>query len=99
MKKNNKKPYWTGVTVAVTLLAVAGYYVSTSAAQLLNRNLEETIIRGRVTSTYGPVENARVRIAGESQYTLTDREGRYESVVGLRPGYSNGGNSRQGRLV
>jgi len=86
MRKINKKPYWTGVAVAVTLLVVAGYYVSTSAAQLLNRNPEETIIRGRVASTYGPVENARVRIAGEGQYTLTDREGRYEFVVGLRPG-------------
>ena len=86
MRKINKKPYWTGVAVAVTLLVVAGYYVSTSAAQLLNRNPEETIIRGRVTSTYGPVGNARVRIAGEGQYTLTDREGRYEFVVGLRPG-------------
>ncbi len=86
MKKNRKKLYWYGIAAAVTLLAAAGYYVSTSAAQMLNRNPEGTIIRGRVLSTYGPVENARVRIAGEEKYTFTDREGRYELVVAHRPG-------------
>ena len=80
------RPYLTVIAIAATLLAAAGYYVSTSAAQLLNRNPEETIFRGRVTSTYGPVENARVRIAGKEQYTLTDREGRYEFVAAHRPG-------------
>ena len=79
------RPYLTVIAIAATLLAAAAYYVSTSAAQLLNRNPEETIFRGRVTSTYGPVENARVRIAGEKQYTLTDREGRYEFVASLHP--------------
>jgi hypothetical protein len=29
-------------------------------------------------STYGPVENARVRIIGTDNFTLTDRQGRYE---------------------
>jgi len=86
MKKIRKKPYWAGIAAAVTLLAAVGYYVSTGAAQMLNRNPEGTIIRGRVTSTYGPVENTRVRIAGEEQYTLTDREGRYELIAAHRPG-------------
>jgi hypothetical protein len=86
MGKNRKKPYWYGIAVAVTLLAVAAYYVSTSAAQLLNQNPTGTIIRGRVTSTYGPVENARVRITGQEEYTLTDREGRYEFITSLRLG-------------
>ena len=79
------RPYLTVIAIAATLLAAAAYYVSTSAAQLLNRNPEGTILQGRVTSTYGPVENARVRIAGEQQYTLTDREGRYEFVASLHP--------------
>jgi hypothetical protein len=86
MKKKRKKPYWYGIAVAVALLAAAGYYVSTSAAQMLNRNPAGTIIRGRVTSTYGPVENARVRIAGQEEYTLTDQEGRYELIAAQRPG-------------
>ena len=34
-------------------------------------------ISGRVVSGNGPVENARVRVAGEEEYTLTDRQGRY----------------------
>ena len=85
MKKISKKPYWFAIAAAVTLLVAAGYYVSTSAAQMLEGNQAGTVIRGRVTSTYGPVENARVRIKGQDAYTLTDREGRYELSVALRP--------------
>ena len=81
-----KKYFWSGIVVALILLATAGYYVSTGAAQILKDNSAEITIQGRVTSTYGPVENARVRIAGEEGYTLTDREGRYELVTAHRPG-------------
>jgi len=44
------------------------------------------VIEGRVMSTYGPVKNARVKIAGESAYTLTDSEGRYKLRTRYLPG-------------
>jgi hypothetical protein len=39
-------------------------------------------IHGRVISKYGPVENARVRVAGTETYALTDREGKFELPTG-----------------
>ncbi|MBW2338150.1 MAG: hypothetical protein JRF47_15595, partial [Deltaproteobacteria bacterium] len=81
MTKITKKSYLTGIAFAAVFLAAAGYYMTTSAAQALTENHRGTIIRGRVTSTYGPVDKAKVRVAGEETYTLTDREGRYELVV------------------
>ncbi|MDX2499350.1 MAG: carboxypeptidase-like regulatory domain-containing protein, partial [Deltaproteobacteria bacterium] len=81
-----KKSYMIRIAIAALFLAAAGYYMTADAAQSLAQNRQETIIRGRVTSTYGPVQNARVRIAGGEQYALTDREGRYELVAAHRPG-------------
>ena len=86
MASTTKKSYLTGIAFAAILLAAAGFYMSASAAQTVTQNRQDRIIRGRVTSTYGPVENARVRIAGEEKYTLTDREGRYELVAAYPPG-------------
>jgi hypothetical protein len=34
-------------------------------------------VKGRITSVYGPVENARIRVAGIEKYALTDRQGQY----------------------
>ncbi|MBW2064715.1 MAG: hypothetical protein JRJ03_07230 [Deltaproteobacteria bacterium] len=35
------------------------------------------ILTGRVISAYGPVEKARVRVAGQDDYVLTDKKGRF----------------------
>ena len=35
-------------------------------------------IQGQVISEYGPVENARVRVAGTETFVLTDRQGNFE---------------------
>jgi hypothetical protein len=86
MATTTKKSYLIGIGFAAVFLAAAGYYITVSAAQPVTRNSQGRIIRGRVTSTYGPVENARVRIAGEETYTLSDREGRYELVAAYPPG-------------
>ncbi len=67
-------------------LFVAGSYLRTSAAQNETQTPQGLIIRGRVVSTYGPVEKARVRIAGEDKYTLTDRQGHYELATAYPPG-------------
>jgi hypothetical protein len=71
---------------AAFFLLAAGSYLSTNAAQNETQTPQGMIIRGRVVSTYGPVEKARVRIAGEEKYTLTDRQGRYELVTAYPPG-------------
>jgi len=42
-------------------------------------------ISGRIVSEYGPVSDARVRIAGEENYTLTDRQGMFELATGHAP--------------
>jgi len=66
-----------GLTVIGVILA-AGYYAITGIADAADKRSPTRMIRGRVTSMYGPVENARVRIIGEESFTLTDRQGRYE---------------------
>jgi len=80
-----KKPVVIVIAATVVFLA-AGYLASSGAARSSAENLPGTVVRGRVVSTYGPVENARVRIAGEETYTLTDREGRYELISAQPPG-------------
>ena len=86
MARTSKKYSLIGIAFAAVFLAAAGYYMTVSAAQTLAQNRPGIIIRGRVASTYGPVQNARVRIAGEEKFTLTDREGRYELVAAYPPG-------------
>ncbi|MBW2442008.1 MAG: carboxypeptidase regulatory-like domain-containing protein, partial [Deltaproteobacteria bacterium] len=86
MAKITKTSYLVGILFALVSLATAGYYITAGAAQTASQNPKGRIIRGRVTSTYGPVESARVRIAGEEKYTLTDREGRYEIEHEYPPG-------------
>ena len=80
-----KKPCFIFIAATVVFLA-AGYLAASGAARNSAENLPATVIRGRVVSTYGPVENARVRIAGEETYTLTDRQGRYELISAQPPG-------------
>ena len=82
MQKNTKNIVFWGLILSVVMLA-AGYYVMTGAADAADNNPSSVTIRGRVTSIYGPVENARVRIIGEESFTLTDRQGRYELQTAL----------------
>jgi hypothetical protein len=67
-----------GSLAAVVAILAAGLYLLNGAAYAVDENRPTRTIRGRVTSTYGPVENARVRIIGEESFTLTDRQGQYE---------------------
>jgi hypothetical protein len=79
MQKKTRKIRVLGLMV-IGVIAAAGYYTMTRtrAADAADKNLTSVTIRGRVTSMYGPVENARVRLIGEENFTLTDRQGRYE---------------------
>ena len=84
--KITKKSYLIGIAFAAVFLAAASYYMTSSAAQTLPQNRQRMVIRGRVISTFGPVENARVKIPGEETYTLTDREGLYKLIPAHRQG-------------
>ena len=84
--KITKKSYLIGIAFAAVFLAAASYYMTSSAAQTLPQNRQGMVIRGRVISTFGPVENARVKIPGEETYTLTDREGLYKLIPAHRQG-------------
>ena len=86
MEKITKKSYLMGIAFVAVFLAAASYYMTSSSAQTLTQNRQGRVIRGRVISTYGPVENARVKIPGEETYTLTDREGHYKLIPAHRPG-------------
>ena len=73
---NRKKGILLVIVSSVLLLAVILANQKGAARTYAAVTLGEAI-RGRFVSEYGPVENARVRVAGEEQYVLTDREGRF----------------------
>ena len=57
-----------------------------SPAQTLQSRQVGARLLGRVTSTYGPLEGARVRVPGQQRFTTTDNEGRFELQTGPLPG-------------
>jgi hypothetical protein len=67
-------------------IAVAFLLTAAGQPRSADDNRPVIVVRGRVISQYGPVENARVRLAGEKNYTLTDRQGRYELQSAYLPG-------------
>ena len=73
-------------TVVFSLLMAAGYLINAGDAQTADTSRPGIVIRGRVISTYGPIENARARVAGDENYTLTDRQGQYELITVQPPG-------------
>jgi hypothetical protein len=85
MRKVNLKFILIGAA-AISLIMAAGYLITAGYARTVDDNRSGIVIRGRVISTYGPVENARVRVAGDENYTLTDRQGRYELITAQPPG-------------
>jgi hypothetical protein len=80
-----KKPLF----IAAILLALLSATISLkylNASKSPAKDVPDIVVRGRIMSTYGPVQNARVRLAGDESYTLTDREGRYEVQAARPPG-------------
>ena len=64
------------------ILSIDGYLMKQSPALMPPEKKKGDVITGGVDSRYGPVEKARVRVAGDETYTLTDRKGGFE----LEPG-------------
>jgi hypothetical protein len=70
----------------IAVLLIVFYLKKPGGVQAAAENHTGSLVRGRVISNYGPVETARVRIIGEENYTLTDRQGRYELQTAHSPG-------------
>ncbi|MFC1822334.1 multiheme c-type cytochrome [Thermodesulfobacteriota bacterium] len=81
IKKHLLMAILSSVVVVILVGAIAYSLAETRLAQSRGARIE-----GRVMSVYGPVENARVRVAGDEKYTLTDRQGRFELYTGQPPG-------------
>ena len=80
-----KKYISIAITITIILLVMV-IYRKPSPAQPAGEKFEGTVFKGRVISPYGPVENARVRVAGEDRYILTDSQGRYVLQAAHPPG-------------
>ena len=72
----SKKNTFIAVVSLLAYLAAFDFLVPSFARTAVGKAWGATI-QGRVVSKNGPVENARVRIAGEEGYTLTNRQGRF----------------------
>ncbi|MBW2240038.1 MAG: hypothetical protein JRF39_13645, partial [Deltaproteobacteria bacterium] len=72
-----KMSLWIGVFLILGIFTVLSFEKPGSALAQL-RSTRDRTIRGRVISEYGPVENARVRVAGTETFVLTDRQGNFE---------------------
>ncbi len=70
-----------GLILALGVLVVLSFK-KPGSAQTRPSSTRDRTIHGLVISKYGPVENARVRVAGTETYTLTDRQGRFELSTG-----------------
>ncbi|MEJ2657402.1 MAG: carboxypeptidase-like regulatory domain-containing protein [Desulfobacterales bacterium] len=71
------KKYAFVLILLLLLFSFIYYSVIDSFGKTQTEDINLKTIQGRVTSAYGPVENARVRIAGDDKYALTDRQGQY----------------------
>jgi hypothetical protein len=68
----------TFVVIALLLpFTVIHYFEKPGLAKTSLEKETGATIKGRVTSVYGPVANARIRVAGTEKYVLTDRQGQY----------------------
>jgi hypothetical protein len=69
---------WVVIAIAsILIFSVIIYLEQKGAAQTWSRANQDARIYGRVVSKYGPVKNARVRVAGDEKYALTNSEGEF----------------------
>jgi hypothetical protein len=80
------KKAFLATIVALAIFSTLIYFEKMTLAQGGARENQESGIQGRVMSTYGPLENARVRVPGEERYALTDRQGMFTLPAGVLPG-------------
>jgi len=83
-----RKSVFLVVSGVLSLVAAIYLWTASGEAQTAAENSSDRRIWGRVVSEYGPVPDARVRVAGDEKYTLTDRQGRFEIGTGHQPARS-----------
>jgi hypothetical protein len=75
------------VTTVFLIVGLSLFYLAhLQPVQASSEKYKGTTIRGRVVSVYGPVESARVRVAGDETYTLTDKQGWFKLPTRYPPG-------------
>jgi len=80
-----RKSVFFVVSGVLSLMTASYLWTAYGAAQTASDSNSKRRIRGRVISEYGPVPGARVRVAGDEKYALTDRQGRFEIETGHHP--------------
>jgi hypothetical protein len=74
------------IVAGLLVIPAAGYYLITfDHAVAAAGDAGSRMVTGRIVSQYGPVSDARVRVAGDEKYTLTDRQGKFELATGHLP--------------
>ena len=63
--------------IILSLAALAAIVFSMSGLSPAGFGSAQRVIQGRVVSPFGPVADVRVRVAGDTKYALTDRQGRF----------------------
>lgn len=63
-----------GFILVISVIVLTG---KSGPAQAPPWGSAQDIVYGRVMSQFGPVENARVRVAGDERFTITDSQGRF----------------------
>jgi len=74
------------IVASLLVIPAAGYHLITfDNTAAVAGDAGNRMVTGRIVSPYGPVPAARVRVAGDEKYTLTDRLGRYALATGHLP--------------
>jgi hypothetical protein len=83
----NKIRTITLLGIGMLVIFATGYrLIAFDNADAAARNTGNRTVTGRIVSQYGPVPDARVRVAGDEKYTLTDRQGQFQLETGHLPG-------------
>ncbi len=85
---NRRKTVWFAVPCLMVLMAAIYLWTTYGLAQTASEKSSKRRIWGRVISEYGPVQSARVRVAGDQSFTITDQRGRFEIETGDYPAKS-----------
>jgi len=85
---NRRKTVFFVTLGLLTIFTAVYLWAASTTARSATKNTSNRRIQGRVISEYGPVHNARIRVAGDELFTTTDRQGRFEIETGHQPAKS-----------
>jgi len=82
--KSKKLIFSISVGIGVVMVAVLMFNGFGYSQSSVNSG-PDRLLYGRVISSYGPVENVRVRLPGSEGYSLTDKQGKFSLKIGHVP--------------